>query len=99
MPERGPSPGNGLSRVALTSNIEVDKEARVRILIDPIAGDSLVIRGQGTFSVGMEPGGPFAITGRYEILEGTYQLSFGDLIRREFVIDKGSSLTWVGIGD
>ena len=84
------------SLVALTSNIEVDKEARVRILIDPIAGDSLVIHGQGTFSVSMEPGGPFAITGRHEILNGSYQLSFGELIRREFVIDKGSSLTWVG---
>jgi hypothetical protein len=85
-----------VSGVALTSNIEVDKEARVRILIDPTAGDSLVIRGQGTFSAGMEPGGPFVITGRYEILDGSYQLSFGELIRREFVIDKGSSLTWSG---
>ena len=84
------------SAVTLTGNVEVDKEARLRILIDPIAGDSLVVRGQGTFSIGMDQGGALAITGRYEILDGSYQLSFGELLRREFVIDKGSSLTWVG---
>jgi hypothetical protein len=44
----------------------------------------------------MEPGESFTVTGRYEILDGSYQLSFGDLIRREFIIEKGSSLTWVG---
>ncbi len=82
--------------IDLTSNVEVNKEARLRILIDPIAGDSLVIRGEATFSIGVDPSGKLAITGRYEILEGSYQLSFGDFIRREFVIDKGSSLTWFG---
>ena len=85
-----------LSAIDLTSNVEVDKEARLRILIDPIAGDSLVIRGEATFSVGMDPSGKLAVTGRYEILEGSYQLSFGELIRRQFAIEKGSSLTWFG---
>ena len=98
-PGRGPAAARSRERttlMTLTSNIEVDKEARVRILIDPIAGDSLVIHGEGTFSVSMEPGEAFTVTGRYEILDGSYQLSFGDLIRREFAIEKGSSLTWVG---
>jgi len=88
--------GTRHSAVDLTSNVEVNKEARLRILIDPIAGDSLVIRGEATFSVGVDPSGKLAVTGRYEILEGSYQLSFGELIRREFTIDKGSSLTWFG---
>ena len=84
------------SAIDLTANVEVDKEARLRILIDPVAGDSLVIRGEATFSVGMDPGGKLSVTGRYEIVEGSYQLSFGELIRREFAIEKGSSLTWTG---
>ncbi len=85
-----------LSAIDLTSNVEVNKESRLRILIDPIAGDSLVIRGEATFSVGVDPSGKLAVTGRYEILEGSYQLSFGEFIRREFAIEKGSSLTWFG---
>lgn len=85
-----------LSAIDLTSNVEVNKESRLRILIDPIAGDSLVIRGEATFSVGVDPSGKLAVTGRYEIMEGSYQLSFGEFIRREFAIEKGSSLTWFG---
>jgi translocation and assembly module TamB len=84
------------SSIDLTANVEVNKESRLRILIDPIAGDSLVIRGEATFSVGVDPSGKMAVTGRYEITDGSYQLSFGQFIRREFAIAKGSSLTWYG---
>ncbi|MEX2117345.1 MAG: translocation/assembly module TamB domain-containing protein [Bacteroidota bacterium] len=85
-----------LSQIDLTSNITVNKDSRFRILIDQIAGDSLVIRGEATVSVTMDPSGKLTLTGRYEIIEGSYHLSFGDLVRREFVIAKGSSLTWFG---
>jgi hypothetical protein len=85
-----------LSAIDLTANVEVNKESRLRILIDPIAGDSLVIRGEATFSVGVDPSGKLSVTGRYEIMDGSYQLSFGDFIRRQFAIEKGSSITWFG---
>jgi hypothetical protein len=88
--------GTRHASVDLTANVEVTRESRLRILIDPIAGDSLVIRGEATFSVGVDPSGKLAVTGRYEILDGSYQLSFGQFIRREFAIAKGSSLTWFG---
>ncbi|RPI03532.1 MAG: translocation/assembly module TamB [Ignavibacteriae bacterium] len=80
----------------LTSNITVNKDAKLRILIDPVAGDSLVIQGEATLSFTMDPSGKLTLTGRYEILKGSYQLSFGDFIKREFAIAKGSSLTWFG---
>jgi hypothetical protein len=44
----------------------------------------------------MDPSGKLTLTGRYDILGGSYQLSFGDFIKREFTIEKGSSLTWLG---
>lgn len=84
------------STMELTSNISVNKDSKLRILIDPIAGDSLVIRGEATMSFTIDPSGKMSLTGRYEILEGSYQLSFGDFIRREFAIAGGSSLTWFG---
>jgi hypothetical protein len=88
--------GAGPSSMDLTSNISVNKESKLRILVDPVAGDSLVIRGEATLSFSIDPSGKLTLTGRYEILEGSYQLSFGDFIRREFAIAGGSSLTWVG---
>jgi hypothetical protein len=88
--------GAGPSSMDLTSNISVNKDSKLRILVDPVAGDSLVIRGEATLSFSIDPSGKLTLTGRYEILEGSYQLSFGDFIRREFAIAGGSSLTWVG---
>jgi hypothetical protein len=80
----------------LTSNITVNKDSKLRILIDPVAGDSLVIEGEATLSFAIDPSGKLTLTGRYEILKGSYQLSFGEYIKREFTIAKGSSLTWLG---
>jgi hypothetical protein len=87
---------SSFSSIDLTSNITVNKDSKLRILIDPIAGDSLVIQGEATLSFTMDPSGKLTLTGRYEILKGSYQLSFGDFIKREFAIAKGSSLTWFG---
>jgi hypothetical protein len=85
-----------IATIDLTSNIMVNKDSRLRILIDPIAGDSLVIQGEATLSFTVDPSGKLTLTGRYEILKGSYQLSFGDFIKRDFAIANGSSLTWLG---
>jgi translocation and assembly module TamB len=88
--------GSKFSSIDLTSNITVNKDSQLRILIDPIAGDSLVIQGEATLSFTIDPSGKLTLTGRYEILKGSYQLTFGDIIKKEFAIEKGSSLTWFG---
>lgn len=80
----------------IRSNISVTKESKLRILIDPVAGDSLVLQGDAAFSVTVDPAGKLSVTGRYGIVSGVYQLSFGDFIARTFVIANGSSLTWLG---
>ena len=85
-----------LSSMELTSNITVNKDSKLRILIDPVSGDSLVIQGEATLSLTIDPTGKLTLTGRYNILGGSYRLSFGDFIKRDFAIATGSSLTWLG---
>ena len=85
-----------LPSIDFTSNISVNKDSKLRILIDPIAGDSLVIQGEATLSFAIDPSGKLTLTGRYDIVGGSYQLSFGDFIKKQFSIEKGSSLTWLG---
>jgi translocation and assembly module TamB len=83
-------------KIDLTSNIEVTKDSKLRIIVDPISGDSLVVQGDATFSIGMDPSGKLSITGRYDLTQGSYLVAFNPLLRREFKIQKGSSLTWFG---
>jgi translocation and assembly module TamB len=40
--------------------------------------------------------GDMQLSGRYEISEGSYNLSFYKLVKRQFAIVKGSSITWTG---
>ncbi len=82
--------------IDLNTNIEIDKAARLRIVIDPEAGDYLDVAGTGTLSLGLSPSGALSLTGRYEISEGTYQLTFYNFVKRRFNIASGSSITWLG---
>ncbi len=82
--------------LTLASNIEVGKDTRFRLLVDPVAGDSLVVQGEGTFSFSIDPSGKLTLTGRYELSGGSYDFSFGQLIKRRFDIQQGSSITWFG---
>ncbi len=82
--------------VTLTSNIEVDKNAELKVIVDPEAGDYLDVKGAGTLSLGMRSDGTLTLTGRYEILEGSYQLTFYDFVKRRFTIQQGGSITWLG---
>lgn len=87
---------NSIKGVELTSNIEVDKDARLKIIVDPDAGDYLDVKGAGTLSMGMRTDGTISLTGRYEILEGSYQLTFYEFVKRRFTIQQGGSITWLG---
>ena len=94
--EGSDSAGQKTRGIRLSSNIEVSRETRLRILVDPASGDSLEIRGEATCSFSIDASGKPTLTGRYEIVSGSYDLSFGKLVKKKFEIAKGSSITWFG---
>jgi hypothetical protein len=80
----------------ILSTIEIDRKATLRLLIDPISHDSLVMKGEGALSFALDPGGKVSLTGLYNINEGNYLASLENLIKRSFVIESGSSVIWNG---
>ena len=82
--------------IDLTARIELTDEESFTIIIDPLTGDQLTVRGNSTLTLQIDPTGDIGLTGRYEISEGTYNLSFYKFVKREFQIDKGSTITWLG---
>ncbi|MFO7977855.1 MAG: translocation/assembly module TamB domain-containing protein [Bacteroidales bacterium] len=80
----------------LSINVEIDPETRLRIVVDEAAGDNLELTGGGVLSLGMNPGGDFSLSGRYEIQQGSYLLTFYNALRRNFVIQQGSTIQWRG---
>ncbi|MFN3555931.1 MAG: translocation/assembly module TamB domain-containing protein [Bacteroidales bacterium] len=80
----------------LSVNMEIDPQTDVRIIIDRYAGDFVEVKGGGLLSFGIDPGGRITLSGRYEITDGEYLLTFYDFIRRNFRIQPGSHIVWSG---
>lgn len=82
--------------INLTLNLEVTPDAELQIIIDPATGDKLVSRGRSDLTVSVNPSGDVNITGRYEIISGSYSLNYQGVLKREFDIQPGSRLDFVG---
>ena len=76
-------------------NIEIDKDAELSLVIDKANGDFLKLKGEAQLNGGIDPSGKTTLTGRYELSEGSYEMSF-NTIKRKFDIKKGSYILWTG---
>ncbi|HEY9049776.1 MAG TPA: translocation/assembly module TamB domain-containing protein [Ohtaekwangia sp.] len=82
--------------IDLSANIELTDGETFNIIVDPATGDKLSVKGNSTLTFGIDETGDMELSGRYEITQGTYNLSFYKLVKREFSIEKGSTITWSG---
>ncbi len=87
---------SGISGFDLTTNLEIDPDARFTVIIDPRSGDYLTIGGSAILSISADPGGNQTMTGIYEVKTGVYQLSFYGLVKKSFSIKPGSNISWSG---
>ncbi len=95
-PEETEPMQSAFENLDISVNVELDPATDVRILIDEVAGDYLEIQGGGLITYGVDPGGRISLTGSYEISGGSYQMTFYDVIRRNFQIEPGSNIVWTG---
>ncbi|HYG17538.1 MAG TPA: translocation/assembly module TamB domain-containing protein [Ohtaekwangia sp.] len=82
--------------IELTANVELSDEVTFNIVIDPVTGDRLSVKGNSTLSFAMDQTGDMELSGRYEVSEGTYDMSFYKIVKRQFTIEKGGTITWSG---
>jgi len=86
----------GLSGFDLSSIIEIDKEATLRLLMDPASTDSLVVKGEAALSFSMDRSGKMSLTGAYNLNDGSYLVSLQSVIKKKFDIVPGSTIIWNG---
>lgn len=87
------SPIKGINLVAA---IKIDPEAELNVVVDPSNGDALNVKGEANLNAAIDPSGKISLTGRYEIVDGSYNLSVGPLGKKEFRLVKGSTIIWTG---
>lgn len=80
----------------ISSIIEIDKQATLRLLLDPFSNDSLVVKGEAALSFSIDRSGKMSLTGAYNINDGSYIVSMESVIKRKFNIEPGSTIIWNG---
>jgi len=80
----------------LSTVIEIDKEATLRLLLDPASTDSLVVKGEAALSFSIDRSGKMSLTGAYNLTDGSYLVSLESVIKKKFDINSGSTIIWNG---
>lgn len=86
----------GFKGINLSANLDISKETSFKLIVDKTSGDSLVVRGDGVLSFAMDETGKQTLTGTYTLSSGSYKASFKSVIKRNFTIKEGSTITWNG---
>jgi len=94
--EKKVATNSGITGVDLSSIIEVDKQATLKLLMDPTSTDSLVVKGEAALSLALDRSGKMSLTGAYNLDEGSYLVSLESVIKRKFAIVPGSTIIWNG---
>ena len=89
-----PQPSNVNVKVNL--QIDVTPEAQMELIIDPKSGDMISGRGSGNLRVEFDSFSPVKLFGTYTINNGNYLFTLQNVIRKDFRIDKGSTIEWSG---
>ncbi|MDR3652584.1 MAG: translocation/assembly module TamB domain-containing protein [Paludibacter sp.] len=87
---------SSLTGFDLSSVIQIDKEATLRLLMDPTSTDSLVVKGDAALSFTMDRSGKMSLTGAYNLNDGSYLMSLESVLKRKFNIITGSTIIWNG---
>ncbi len=82
--------------INLSANIDISDKSSLTIVIDPITHDKLYVKGNAALTLIINEKGDIDLAGKYDVSEGIYDFSFYKLVKREFVIEKGSSIIWTG---
>ena len=89
-------PKSNLKGFDVSSILEIDEQASIKLLFDPTSSDSLVVKGEAALSFSLDRSGKMSLTGTYLLKQGDYQISLESLVKRKFKIDSGSTIIWYG---
>ena len=82
--------------IRLNLLIEPTPLAEMRVLMDPVAGDYISAKGTGNLRVNFFNKGDFQMFGNYNISEGIYKISMQNVIRKDFKLRPGGSVSFNG---
>lgn len=87
---------NTQADIRLNLLVDATPDATMKIIIDPGTGNVITARGSGNIRTEFYNKGSVRLFGTYTIQQGIYKFSLQEIIRKDFNIRNGSSITFNG---
>ncbi len=85
-----------LSSLKMEFNLDITPDAYIELIFDKKVGDVIRGNGRGRLKMIINTKGDFNMYGDIEIVKGSYNFTFLNVINKEFNVNKGSHITWSG---
>jgi hypothetical protein len=94
--KRLPQPINTPTNLTVNLQIETTPAAELTLITDPSSGDEIHAKGSGALRCVISGNENLQLFGRYSIESGSYKFIYQNLLRRDFKIENGGSITFSG---
>lgn len=85
-----------IENIRMNFILDITPDAFAEIIIDPKTGESIQGRGRGVLNLNIDTQGNFSLAGNYEVVEGKYNFSLYNVVKKDFDIQPGGRITWFG---
>lgn len=82
--------------VSLDFDIQVDRDARIAIILDQETGNKMTATGTGPIKLKMDALGNMELFGIYTVAEGSYNFNLEGLLNKKFELLPGGTVSWSG---
>lgn len=77
--------------------VDIDKNAAMTLVMDPVGGDEIKARGDGNMHLAYHSANnDLNIWGKYTVSEGSYRFTLQDIIIKDFTLEEGSQIQFDG---
>ncbi|MBS1559456.1 MAG: translocation/assembly module TamB [Bacteroidetes bacterium] len=91
-----PKVKNEPTGITMDLNLDITPDAYSEIIFDIRSGDIIRGYGNGNLKLQFDTKGEFSMFGDFTFDRGNYNFTLYDIINKEFVINKGSKISWAG---
>jgi hypothetical protein len=85
-----------LSGFRLNFDLQVTQDAETQLIFDSTIGDLIRAKGDGDLKLEIDKNGNFNMFGDYNIEEGDYLFTLGNILNKKFDIERGGRIIWNG---
>lgn len=94
---RSGNPDSAPSDYRMTFNIDINPQALITLVMDPVGGDCIKAYGRGNMTMAYNSSDEdLRLNGTYTVDYGTYNFTLQEIIRKDFTISEGSSIAFNG---